>query len=146
MSSTTRFLFVGEKPSRKALKIGARWETAQLAGRTLRDALAALGLADAERIFINLFGDDPEAPLEDGPRVRARARAIRAHQGAGFTVVGLGRNVQQMLERHRIKHLRLTHPAARGRIRRKELYIEHAGQVLLHRPELHAYEPEAKAA
>jgi hypothetical protein len=142
MSVAARFLFVGEKPSEKAVAIRARWETGQLASRTLHHALAAIGVEQAERVFINLFGDRPEAQISETATVRRRAARIREKQREGFLVVGMGRNVQRMLERHGIEHLRLTHPAARGRIRRKELYIAHARQVLVERQTSHHFKPQ----
>jgi hypothetical protein len=128
--TSTRYLFVGEKPSDKAKQIGATWESRQLAGRTLADALDALAVGEEARTFINLFGDTPDAPLANTKRVQLRAGRIRARQREGFVIVGLGRNVQQMLEHHGIEHRKLTHPAARGKIRRRDRYAAHVREVL----------------
>jgi hypothetical protein len=126
----TKYLFVGEKPSQRAKDIKATWEKAMLAGKTLHDALTAIGIEEAERTFINLFGNDPEAPLFDTIHVQRQVKRIRTKQREGYVIVGMGRNVQRMLDAHRVEHLKLVHPAARGRIRRKELYIKHVAETL----------------
>jgi len=125
-----KFLFVGEKPSAKAKALGASWHTRQLAGKTLAAALDQAGIEERDRAFINLFGDDPEATVGDTTTVRSRVRTIRAKARDGFTVVALGRKVQRVLTSHHVEHLRLTHPAARGSIRKSERYHAHVRETL----------------
>ena len=39
----TRFIFVGERRSRRAIQMGVRWEHGRLCARTLHAALRAIG-------------------------------------------------------------------------------------------------------
>lgn len=142
MTAAAKFLFVGENPSGKAVAIGAKWQTAQLAGKTLHDALDAASVPQDARQFLNLFGDRVK-PDTDEMAVKRRVRRIRQYQRDGFQIVGMGRKVQQALERHKVEHLQLTHPAARGRIRGKAVYQAHVADVLIRNSEQHAYPRKA---
>lgn len=122
-----RFLFVGEKPSRRAIEINASWATGQLAAKTLHKALRACGLDPARQRYLNLFGDDPDVPEVERPD---RVRQIRAMAAKGLLVVALGQKVSDALSRHNIIHIHLIHPAARGPIRKKERYQRHVATEL----------------
>jgi hypothetical protein len=123
----TCFVFVGEKPSSRAVEIGASWTNGRLAAKTLHDALRACGIEPSEQQFINLFGDDPGAPpvAQD-----LRIRRIRQLAANGHTIVALGQKVSRALSKHRVTHLRLIHPAARGAIRKKSRYLAHVAAGL----------------
>jgi hypothetical protein len=57
-----RFVFVGERRSRRAIAIGARWENGRLCARTLHEALCAMGLDPGCQVFVNAYTDsDPAA-------------------------------------------------------------------------------------
>ena len=118
----TCFVFVGEKPSNRAIEIGASWTNGMLAAKTLHDALRACGIEPSQQQFINLFGDDPDAPTV---AQALRIRRIIELAADGHTIVALGQKVSRSLSKHRIAHLRLVHPAARGSIRKKSRYQEH---------------------
>lgn len=121
------FVFVGEKPSRRAFGSGASWQNGRLAAKTLHDALRACGIEPAEQQYINLFGDDPDAP----PVANAISlRRIRQAEARGYQVVALGQKVTRELSKHSIIHLRLIHPAARGSIRKKSRYHAHVAAQL----------------
>ena len=51
-------------------------------------------------------------------------------KGRGYTVVGMGRRVCRHLREAGVAHLALRHPAARGRMRRRDLYVAHARETL----------------
>jgi hypothetical protein len=83
----------------------------------------------AEQAFINLFGDTSDALESDGPEVVLRAAAIKVMKD-GRIIVALGSKVSRLLYRHDVSHRRMIHPAARGRIRAKAVYIEHVRTTL----------------
>ena len=115
------FLFVGEKPSERALQMGVRWEDGRLAAKTLFDALLAIGINPARQRYYNWF----EQPLEH----RAVAH-VKRHLRQGQTVVALGNKVSQAMEKCFLPHVKMVHPAARGSIRRRERYHAHVKEVL----------------
>jgi hypothetical protein len=96
-----RFVFVGEKRSERAIKLGARWEDGRLSGKTLFDALRAVGLEPREHAYVNLFRDGTGRRLE-----RAALRRVRELAAAGVLVVGMGCKVQTGLDRAGVGHLR----------------------------------------
>jgi hypothetical protein len=107
-------LFVGERRSDLAKRKGVRWEDGRLAAKQLFDALVGCGIDPKAHAYVNLF--------EPGGLTR-----VRRHDGP---IVGLGRLVQRTLTANRIPHVRLVHPAARGAIRRKEVYAKHVAETL----------------
>src|SRR5262245_6407473 len=115
-----RFLFVGERPSRRAVRIGATWQNGKLSGKTLREALLSLQLDPSVHHYLNLY------PLpqshDDAVWEEETCREIMRLSRHGYVVVGLGRLVSERLRVHRIPHLFMVHPAARGAIRKKERY------------------------
>jgi hypothetical protein len=129
---TTRFVFVGERPSQRALAIGATWQNGKLAAKTLHEALVAAGLDPSAQWYFNLW-----PPQEAGwtPELsfcytEAIFEALRMASAAGLPIVGLGQLVCRALSAAGIHHAPLTHPAARGLIRRTERYRAHVQDVL----------------
>jgi hypothetical protein len=123
------YIFVGEKPSKRALDIGASWEKGGLAAKTLHDALEYNRIDPKECGFVNLFGDnsdDKEQPI------LGVCRALCAANRAGVKIVGMGRKVQRHLKFRGVPHIPLVHPAARGKIRDKHRYIDHVKEMLKH--------------
>ena len=126
------YVFVGEKRSRRAIALGVHWEDGRLAARTLQDALVASGLDPREQLYANVFLDGDGHTVD--PLAVTRLRRLAE---AGHRIVALGRLVQRALTRAGIPHLQLTHPAARGAIRRKSTYQAHVRAVLTsHHPEV----------
>jgi hypothetical protein len=121
----TRFIFVGERRSRRAIQLGVRWEHGRLCARTLHAALRTIGLAPEEQAYVNLYFDAEPPALNEA--LLARLRALAAE---GVEIVGLGRLVQRALERAGVPHRRLIHPAARGAIRARAVYQAHVASVL----------------
>lgn len=108
------YLFVGEERSERAKELGLTWESGGLAAKQLFDALKACGIDPKTVNFTNWFEYGGKTKTTNWPG----------------TVVAMGRKVQQALEERNIPHLKLTHPAARGKIRKKERYIAHLAEVL----------------
>lgn len=125
-------VFVGERRSRRAIRLGVTWDDGRLAARTLHEALAACGIDPRRHIFVNLFldpsiaGDAPAPPAVD----RAMVAQLAACAALGARLVGLGRLVQGVLAREGLPHLALVHPAARGALRRREVYHAHVAERL----------------
>lgn len=118
-----RYLFVGECRSDKAKRMGVTWRDGRLAAKPLFEALEASGLVPARQSFINLF-------LTDGKRPRVDRVALGRVLRSRLPVVGMGRKVQAVLDGVGVKHLPIVHPAARGRIRRRDRYVAHVKSVL----------------
>jgi hypothetical protein len=125
-----RFLFVGEKRSKTAIKRGWTWDHARLAGRTLTEVLEACGLSRLGPPYghyyevVNAFFDDGEKDIRMLTRIEDYAR------NHGWIVIALGKKVSALLTHYAIPHRRITHPAARGAIRKRERYLVHVQQVL----------------
>jgi len=107
-------LFVGEKRSELAKKMGVRWEDGRLAAKQLFDALEACGVDPKDCLFANWFQSNKRA-------------FIRSYDGPVFA---MGKIVQAALEREGIDHIPIVHPAARGEIRKKERYRNHIRKAL----------------
>jgi hypothetical protein len=120
------FLFLGERRSRKAVEMGVRWEHGNLAARPLFDALRAHGIDPEQQWFENLFCEDLDGPFVVRPDLDALLAAVPSH----YRLVAMGNRVSAALRRHGIVHIKIVHPAARGRIRERPRYIAHVGEQL----------------
>jgi hypothetical protein len=107
-------LFVGEKRSNRAIELKVTWKDGALAGKQLFDALHSIGIDPHQCNFCNIFE-------------RGGKSTIKQHNG---TIIGMGKKVQIELDRLDIPHVKIIHPAARGKIRKKELYIAHVRDAL----------------
>ena len=113
----------------------ARWEGGGQCATTLRTALAACGIDPARVAYRNLFeeiGQGPCTAVAEPPLVvdRAALAAVRSSQAAGLAIVALGRRVEAALQRAGVPCRYLPHPAARGRVRRRETYRAHVAAVI----------------
>lgn len=124
-------LFVGERRSHAAIRLGVRWEDGRLAARTLHAALRASGLDPAAQVYTNLFTDPPPGggvpPFVVAAPIRAQLHAAAA---LGVPLIALGRRVEAALAREGLPHRFLIHPAARGAIRRRDRYQAYVAAVL----------------
>jgi hypothetical protein len=118
-------VFVGERRSPRAIKLGVKWEDGRLSGKTLFDALRAAGIEPTAHLYLNLFREEPGRRID-----RAALRRVRALARQGLLVVGLGCKVQRALDHAGVAHRPLTHPAARGAVRRRAVYQAHVAAVL----------------
>lgn len=80
-----------------------------------------------------------EASREEGT-IKAARRAGRL----GVTVVALGLLASRALEKHGVAYVRLVHPAARGRIRKRETYVVHVLETLKHASETARVDPAVR--
>lgn len=119
------YCFIGERRSNKAIQMKVRWQDGRLAAKQLFDALKAIGLDPSKQIYLNLFVDKVKHTV-----VKSSLTKIRSFTKKGYNIVGMGRAVQKELAKRGIKHSCLTHPAARGSIRKKERYTNHLKDVL----------------
>ena len=116
-----QILFIGEEKSPTAIRKGWRWEDGRLAAKQLFDGLK--GAEDIIKVnpkeckFVNLFEDEGK-------------RLVKSKSLYKYVVIALGDKVSKGLDNHAIKHYRMVHPAARGKIRKKENYINHTREVL----------------
>lgn len=124
-----KLLFVGERPSHQAVKIGATWQNGGLAAKQLHDALRALNIDPHKQRYLNLWSTPGTGPISEHVEVRALVE-IAECIATGYTVIGMGQLVSRALTQHGITHLLMVHPAARGAIRRKDRYTAHVGLVL----------------
>jgi uracil-DNA glycosylase len=120
------FLFVGERPSARAHRIGASWRNGKLSAKVLHDALRHAGIDPKAQRYCNVFLCQP-AGLQVS---RYSIRKIHDLYDAGYDVVALGRKVQAALRKAGVRFIRLVHPAARGRIRLTANYRQHVKDVL----------------
>lgn len=122
-------IFVGERQSPKAARYGHTWQSGQAAAATLHRALLAAGIDPSAQTFANLWSvpglRDPKRP----PR-RDVLRSLRRAHREGELIVAMGALVARELQRHKIPHVPLRHPAARGKMRRRDLYEAHVREVL----------------
>lgn len=131
----TRLLFVGECRSITAQRKGWTWKDGRLAAKPLFEALAAMGVDAAAHRYVNLW-DDTMTGTTFGNAVHPGIRPskiafIRARRDIdGLIVVALGKRVSAELTKRGIDHVALVHPAARGKIRKRERYHAHVAKQL----------------
>lgn len=110
-------LFVGERRSPTAVRMGVTWEDGRLAAKQLFDAFDAIGFERWRAEFCNLF--------EDGGRAQVISALL-----CGKPIVAMGQKVHDELTLWCILHHEIVHPAARGAIRNKRRYADHVRRQL----------------
>jgi hypothetical protein len=110
--------------------MGVTWSDGALAGATLFDALKNLGVNPSQQSYRNLYTSPIRGATTDRKDERKAVGEVKRAKERGLTIVGMGRIVQRVLTREGIPHLRLRHPAARGRERLRARYHAHARDVL----------------
>ena len=124
------FIFVGERRSRTAIRLGVSWRDGRLAAKTLAQALLRLGLSyDEHYAVLNAYHDPQPESLERQEDEEALAFCQQALL-EGSTIVALGTQAHLALYRRSIPHTCLVHPAARGAIRARQAYYAHVQQTL----------------
>ena len=119
-------IFVGECRSLTAIRKGWTWKDGRLAAKPLFEALEAMGVDPDTQEFCNLWTDPPLAQCI----TNHRKQALRMKLSEGYTIVALGSRVSEALAELDIDHVGIVHPAARGRIRKRERYIAHVAEKL----------------
>jgi hypothetical protein len=125
----TPYIFVGERPSKRAEEIGATWQNGKLAAKQLHDALLSNGIAPSSQEYVNLWPH--AAPGDADAAHEARVLALLQEKvKAGQVVIGMGAIVCRVLATHGILHRPMVHPAARGHIRAKARYAAHVREAI----------------
>jgi len=109
-------LFVGEERSELAIKMGVTWKDGRLAAKQLFDALNTIGIDPIQCDFTNLY--------ETGG-----INTVINYKGV---IVAMGKKVHKSLNDLKIEHEFIFHPAALGKIRKKENYIQHIKEQIGH--------------
>ena len=127
-----QLIFVGERRSSTARRKNWTWRDGRLAARPLFEALSAQGVDPAAQAFVNLWTDAATPTIKRSTIEMLRARRDLASRRGhpGVVVVALGRRVDAELARRGVDHVAIVHPAARGRIRKRERYIAHVSDRL----------------
>ena len=129
-------LFVGENRSKMAQEKDWSWEGCQLekkprnCANQLFDALEYCGINpyDVFKVhFVNAFSDN----LSEWVQNEDLDNLLLLYSESGFAIVSLGDRVHRHLEEIDVPHIQLIHPAARGKIRKKENYRKHVKEKLL---------------
>jgi hypothetical protein len=116
------YLFVGEERSPTAVRMGVTWKDGRLAAIPLFEGLRACRLEPKAQEFCNLFyGKKCD---------RVNKKVLHAIKSSPHPIVALGNRVQRVLTEKGVQHIQLVHPAARGRIRKRERYIAHVVERL----------------
>ena len=108
----THYVFVGERRSALAKRKGWYWSDGHLAAKQLFDDLRPIGIQPEGQWFTNIIEPDCVATCKHA-------------LSNGSTVVSLGKKAHLFLVSKNIPHKTLVHPAARGSIRKKQIYCEH---------------------
>lgn len=117
MNSYNKFLFIGEERSRTAKERGWRWEDGRLAAKQLFDCLKAIGINPHTCKYMNWF--ESEKPKE------------KIFGLSEYRPVAMGNKVHEAMLKAGIPHIHIVHPAARGKIRKKENYTAHLREKLI---------------
>lgn len=122
----TKLIFVGECRSLTAKRKNWTWKDGRLAAKPLFEALNAMGVDPAAHEYMNLWTDSAP-PVVPWQRV-AKLRVLASYDD--HVIVALGKRVSGELVKRGVDHVAIVHPAARGRIRKRERYIEHVADTL----------------
>ena len=117
--------FVGECRSITAKRKHWTWKDGRLAAKPLFEALEAIGVNPREQDYCNLWTDNI-IPLIPPSRIAM----LRNERKLGTVIVALGQKVSAELTKRKIEHVALVHPAARGKIRKRERYHAHVADKL----------------
>lgn len=119
------YYFIGEKRSEQAIKNNWHWEDNVSTAKFLLDCLKEVGITQKDIKFYNLWLDDGrlDSILLDG-------LCYMSNNLPQCIVVGMGNIVCNKLDEEEVKHIKIIHPAARGKIRKKENYIAHLRENL----------------
>ena len=119
-----KYLFVGEKRSALARKMGVTWKDGRLAASHLFKALNHCNIERNNCDFKNVFREI----LSDDIVNKTAIRQIKQFDGI---VIAMGRKVEKVLKNNNINHEFIYHPATRGEYRNIEKYCNHVKQNLL---------------
>lgn len=113
-----KILFVGEKRSPLARKMGVTWKDGRLSGKHLITAIKRANLEVSNCHFKNVFREILANDIVN----KTALREIKRFDGV---VVAMGRKVERVLKNASIEHEFIYHPATRGEVRNIDKYCEH---------------------
>lgn len=113
-----KFLFVGEKRSALARKMGVTWKDGRLSAKHLMTAIDHANLDINNCDFKNVFREI----LDYNVINKTAVREIKKFNGI---VVAMGRKVEKVLIENNIDHKFVYHPATRGEYRNINKYCNH---------------------
>jgi hypothetical protein len=122
---------VGENQSNKAYQNNWSWQRCQeerrprLCAIQLFEALQECSIDpyDMERVkFRNLWNFDGDIDYDT-------VEILYELQNQGYSIIGMGNKVQKALNDLEIEHIGIIHPAARGIMRRRGMYIQHIKEI-----------------
>ena len=120
-----KILFVGEKRSPLARKMGVTWKDGRLAAKHLFTAIERTNLEVQNCHFKNVFREI----LADNIVNKTAVQEIKKFDGI---VVAMGSKVERVLKNEGIDHSFIYHPATRGTHRNIDKYCEHFKNNLNH--------------
>ena len=120
-----KILFVGEKRSPTARKMGVTWKDGRLSGKHLMTAIDRCSIDVANCDFMNVFREI----LTENIVNKTAVREIKRFDGV---VVAMGRKVERVLKNNDIEHSFIYHPATRGEVRNIDKYCNHFKDNLNH--------------
>ncbi len=123
MSAQSKIVFVGERRSLRAIQMNVTWQDGRLAAKVLFEALATLGITEDVYVVVDAYRDDASLDV-------SIMEGVQTLQGQGWLIIGMGKKAQQVLTMFGIPHRPMIHPAARGKIRRREAYQAHVADIL----------------
>jgi len=118
-----KLLFVGEKRSPMAIKMGVTWKDGRLAAKHLHSALNFCNIDISNCDFKNVY----EEILDENIVNKTAVEEIRVFNGI---IVAMGRKVERVLKNESIEHEFIYHPATRGEVRNVEKYCNHVKENL----------------
>jgi len=113
-----KYLFVGEKRSKKAKQMNVTWQDGRLAAKHLFEALNRINLDIKNCSFKNIFKEIDNKDV-------INKKAISEINKFDGKIVAMGRKVERILKKEHIEHLFIFHPASRGTIRKIDNYCKH---------------------
>jgi hypothetical protein len=113
-----KILFVGEKRSFTARKMGVTWKDGRLSGKHLMTAIERANLDITKCDFKNVFQEKLDKDIVN----KTAVREIKRFDGV---VVAMGRKVERVLKNEGIGHEFIYHPATRGEVRNIDKYCNH---------------------
>ena len=128
-----KLVLVGERRSPTAIEKDWSWQKCQTEGEArlcanqIFDGLEFCGIDpfDMGNVrFRNIWNDD-------GELLNETIEDLLELDEEGFSIVGMGNKVQQVLDELEIEHVKIYHPAVRGKWRRKGEYSKHVRERFL---------------
>jgi len=111
--------------------MGVHWEDGRLSAHVLFEALRTIGLDPHAHWFVNYYTDE-KMKRRNMDGLKELVRVLKYfHKHRLYTVVAMGKKVHAELEKAGVSHKHIVHPAARGKIRARDVYRRHLKEVLL---------------